>query len=111
MSQDGGDISSLYMDDGYLFFNATPIEKRIVNDSVDLEIKIYEGPQAIINEVRIYGNTKTNEKVIRRELYVLPGDKFSRTNLIRSQRQIANLGYFDPSKCKCFLFLIQKMER
>ncbi|MEZ4917065.1 MAG: outer membrane protein assembly factor BamA [Chitinophagales bacterium] len=98
MSQDGGDISSLYMDDGYLFFNATPIEKRIVNDSVDLEIKIYEGPQAIINEVRIYGNTKTNEKVIRRELYVLPGDKFSRTNLIRSQRQIANLGYFDPEQ-------------
>jgi outer membrane protein insertion porin family len=98
MSQDGGDISSIYMDDGYLFFNITPIEKRIVNDSVDLELKIYEGPQAIINEVRIFGNTKTNEKVIRRELYVFPGDKFSRTNLIRSQRQIANLGYFDPEQ-------------
>jgi len=95
MSQNGGDISSLYMDDGYLFFNITPIERRIENDSVDLELKVYEGPQAIINEVRIYGNTKTNEKVIRRELYVLPGDKFSRTNLIRSQRQITNLGYFD----------------
>lgn len=98
MSQSGGDISSLYMDDGYLFFNITPVEKRIQNDSVDLELKIYEGPQAIINEVRIYGNTKTNEKVIRRELYVLPGDKFSRTNLIRSQRQISNLGYFDPEQ-------------
>lgn len=98
MSQDGGDISSLYMDDGYLFFNITPIEKRIKEDSVDLELKIYEGPQAIINEVRIFGNTKTNEKVIRRELYVFPGDKFSRTNLIRSQRQIANLGYFDPEQ-------------
>jgi outer membrane protein insertion porin family len=98
MSQDGGDISSLYMDDGYLFFNITPVEKRIENDSVDLELKIYEGPQAIINEVRIFGNTKTNEKVIRRELYVYPGDKFSRSNLIRSQRQIANLGYFDPEQ-------------
>ncbi len=98
MSQDGGDISSLYMDEGYLFFNITPVEKRIENDSVDLELKIYEGPQAVINEVRIYGNTKTNEKVIRRELYVLPGDKFSRTNLIRSQRQISNLGYFDPEQ-------------
>ena len=98
MSQDGGDISSIYMDDGYLFFNITPVEKRIVNDSVDLELKIYEGPQAIINEVRIFGNTKTNEKVIRRELYVYPGDKFSRSNLIRSQRQIANLGYFDPEQ-------------
>ncbi|MCB0537777.1 MAG: BamA/TamA family outer membrane protein, partial [Bacteroidetes bacterium] len=98
MSQDGGDISSLYMDDGYLFFNITPVEKRIVNDSVDLELKIYEGPQAIINEVRIFGNTKTNEKVIRRELYVYPGDKFSRSNLIRSQRQISNLGYFDPEQ-------------
>lgn len=98
MSQDGGDISSIYMDDGYLFFNITPVEKRIENDSVDLELKIYEGPQAIINEVRIFGNTKTNEKVIRRELYVYPGDKFSRSNLIRSQRQIANLGYFDPEQ-------------
>lgn len=98
MSQNGGDISSLYMDDGYLFFNITPVEKRIENDSVDLELKIYEGPQAIINEVRIFGNTKTNEKVIRRELYVFPGDKFSRSNLIRSQRQISNLGYFDPEQ-------------
>ena len=98
MSQNGGDVSSLYMDDGYLFFNITPVEKRIEGDSVDLELKIYEGPQAIINEVRIFGNTKTNEKVIRRELYVLPGDKFSRSNLIRSQRQIANLGYFDPEQ-------------
>lgn len=98
MDPNGGDISSLYMDDGYLFFNITPVEKRIVNDSVDLEMKIYEGPQATINEVRIYGNTKTNEKVIRRELRVLPGNKFSRSDLIRSQREIVNLGYFDPEQ-------------
>lgn len=98
MDPNGGDISSLYMDDGYLFFNITPIEKRIVNDSVDLEMKIYEGPQATINEIRIFGNTKTNEKVIRRELRVLPGNKFSRSDLIRSQREIINLGYFDPEQ-------------
>ena len=94
----GGDVSSLYMDDGYLFFNITPIEVRIIDDSVDVELRVSEGPQAIINEVRIMGNTKTNEKVIRRELRTLPGNKFSRTDLIRSQREIANLGYFDPQQ-------------
>lgn len=104
MSQTGNDISSLYMDDGYLFFNITPTEKRIVNDSVDMEMKIYEGPQATINEVRIYGNTKTNEKVIRRELRVLPGNKFSRSDLMRSQREIANLGYFDPEQMEIIPF-------
>jgi outer membrane protein insertion porin family len=104
MDPNGGDISSLYMDDGYLFFNITPVEKRIVNDSVDLEMKVYEGPQATINEVRIYGNTKTNEKVIRRELRVLPGNKFSRSDLIRSQREIVNLGYFDPEQMEVIPF-------
>ncbi|MGB1248094.1 MAG: BamA/OMP85 family outer membrane protein, partial [Chitinophagales bacterium] len=98
MNPQGGDVSSLYMDDGYLFFNITPIEKRIDNDSVDIELRIYEGPQATINEIRIMGNTKTNEKVIRRELTIVPGNKFSRSDLIRSQRQIANLGYFDPEQ-------------
>ena len=98
MSESGTDVSSLYMDDGYLFFNVTPIEKRIDGDSVDIELKVYEGPQAKINEVRILGNTKTSEKVIRRELRTLPGNKFSRTDLIRSQREIINLGYFDPQQ-------------
>ncbi len=98
MNPQGGDISSLYMDDGYLFFNVTPVEKRIENDSVDLIFKIYEGPQATINEVRIVGNTKTNEKVIRREIRIMPGNKFSRSDLIRSQRELANLGYFDPEQ-------------
>ncbi|MGB1314625.1 MAG: BamA/OMP85 family outer membrane protein [Chitinophagales bacterium] len=98
MNPQGGDVSSLYMDDGYLFFNVTPVEKRIQNDSVDLLMKIYEGPQATINEVRIVGNTKTNEKVIRREIRIMPGNKFSRSDLIRSQRELANLGYFDPEQ-------------
>lgn len=98
MSQSGADISSLYMDDGYLFFQVTPVEVAVEDDSVDLEIRIYEGPQATINEVRIYGNNKTKEHVIRRELRTLPGNKFSRSDLIRSQREIAALGYFDPQQ-------------
>lgn len=98
MSPAGTDISSLYMDDGYLFFQVTPVEVNIENDSIDMEIRIYEGPQATINEVRIYGNTKTKEYVIRREIRTLPGNKFSRADLIRSQREIIALGYFDPEQ-------------
>lgn len=90
-----GDITSLYMDDGYLFFDLNPVEKAIIGDSIDLEIRIREGAQAVVDQIIISGNTKTNEHVIRRELRTLPGEKFSRTNLLRSQREIANLGYFD----------------
>ncbi|HMZ74267.1 MAG TPA: outer membrane protein assembly factor BamA [Saprospiraceae bacterium] len=95
-SQDGRDISSLYLDNGYLFFQVDPQERVIGNDSIDLDIKIYEGPQATIDRVIIKGNDRTNEHVIRRELYTRPGDKFSRQDIIRSQRQIAALGYFNP---------------
>lgn len=98
MSQNGGDLSSLYMDDGYLFFSVTPMEVKIEGDSIDVELRINEGPQATIKDVRILGNTKTNERVIRRELYTLPGNKFSRSDMLRSQRQIVNLGYFDPQQ-------------
>lgn len=95
-SQDGRDISSLYLDNGYLFFQVDPQERVIGNDSIDLDIKIYEGPQATIDRIIIKGNDRTNEHVIRRELYTRPGDKFSRQDIIRSQRQIAALGYFNP---------------
>lgn len=98
MNPNGGDLSSLYMDDGYLFFSVTPMEVKIEGDSIDLELRINEGAQATINEVRIVGNTKTNEKVIRRELRTIPGNKFSRSDLIRSQREITNLGYFDAQQ-------------
>lgn len=94
----GNDISSLYMDDGYLFFQANAVEKSVENDSIDIEVNIYEGPQATIDNVIIKGNDKTSEHVIRRELRSLPGSKFSRADIIRSQREIANLGYFDPEK-------------
>lgn len=95
-SQDGRDISSLYLDNGYLFFNATPIETTIEEDSIDLEIRIFEGPQATVDKVVIAGNDRTHEHVIRRELRTRPGEKFSRTQIIRSQRQIMNLNYFNP---------------
>ena len=97
-SPEGGDISGLYMDDGYLFFQADPIETAVYADTIDFEIHFREGPQATIKNVRISGNEKTKEYVIRRELRTIPGEKFSRTDLIRSQREIANLGFFDAEK-------------
>lgn len=95
-SPDGRDVSTLYMDNGYLFFNVDPIETSIVEDSIDLEIRIYEGPQATIDRVIITGNDRTHEHVVRREIRTRPGEKFSRSDIIRSQRQIINLGYFNP---------------
>lgn len=99
LSMDGSlDISSLYMDDGYLFFRADANETAVYNDTIDHEIRIMEGPQATIKNVRIAGNDKTKEHVIRRELRTIPGEKFSRQDLIRSQREIASLNYFNQEK-------------
>lgn len=95
---DPNGVSSLYLDNGYLFFSATPVEVLVENDSIDLEIRIYEGKQARINKVIITGNTKTNEHVIRREIRTKPGELFSRADIIRTQRELATLGYFDPEK-------------
>ncbi len=94
----GIDIGSLYMDNGYLFFNVNPVEVRIEEDSIDVEMRIYEGAQATINKVTISGNEKTSDHVIRRELRTIPGQKFSRAELIRTQRELSQLGYFDPQK-------------
>lgn len=91
----GGDVSSLYMDDGYLFFQIQPVEVAVDNDSIDLEIRIQEGPQATIRNVLVEGNTKTSDYVILRMLRTYPGKKFSRSDIIRSQREILNLGYFN----------------
>ena len=95
-SPDGNDLSSLYLDNGYLFFNATPIEISINEKKIDLEIKIYEGKQARINKVAIKGNTKTNDHVIMREIRTKPGDLFKRSDIMRSQRELAQMQYFDP---------------
>ncbi len=95
-SPDGRDVSSLYMDEGYLFFRVEPVEVAVDSGKIDLEMRIYEGPQATIDKVLIAGNDRTNEEVIRRELRTRPGEKFSRSNIMRSQREIMNLGYFNP---------------
>ena len=95
---DGGDISSLYLDDGYLFFNANPVETSINNKQIDFEVRIYEGEQARINKVLLRGNTKTNDHVIMRELRTRPGNLFKRSEIIRSQRELAQMQYFDPEK-------------
>ncbi len=98
LSPEGGDISGLYMDDGYLFFRTEAVETAVYNDTIDYEIRVIEGPQATIKNVRIAGNDKTKEYVIRRELRTIPGEKFSRSDLIRSQREIASLNYFNQEK-------------
>ncbi len=95
-SLDGRDVSSLYMDDGYLMFRVEPVERAIEGDSIDIEVRITEGPQVTIDKVIIKGNDRTHEDVIRREIRTRPGKKFSRSDIIRSQRQILNLGYFNP---------------
>ncbi|MDE6370009.1 MAG: outer membrane protein assembly factor BamA [Duncaniella sp.] len=95
-SGDEDAVSNYYMDQGYLFFQLVPIEKNIKGDSIDLEMRITEGPQARINNVIINGNDRLYEKVIRRELHVRPGELFSRSDLMRSAREIAQTGHFDP---------------
>ncbi|MES2780175.1 MAG: outer membrane protein assembly factor BamA [Bacteroidota bacterium] len=96
MNQTGLDISTLYMDDGYLFFNINPVEVLVENDSIDLEIRMHEGEQARINKVTVSGNTKTSDHVILRELRTKPGQLFSRTDVTRSLRDLSQLGYFNP---------------
>jgi outer membrane protein insertion porin family len=92
------DVSSLYLDRGYLFFDAQPVEIASDNDSIDLEIRIREGKQARINKVSVSGNTKTNDHVIMREIRTRPGQLFSRSDIIRTTRELAQLKYFDPEK-------------
>ncbi len=90
------DVSSLYMNDGYLFFQANPVEVRVENDSIDVEVRIFEGKQATINKVTVKGNDRTNDHVIIRELRTLPGQLFSRSDIIRTSRELAQLRYFNP---------------
>lgn len=89
-------VSSLYLDDGYLFFNATPVEIAANDKKIDLEIRIFEGQQARINKIKVTGNTKTNDHVIMRELRTRPGDLFSQTDIQRSMRELSQMQYFNP---------------
>ena len=86
------------MDNGYFFFQVNPVEINVHNDTIDLEMRIYEGTQARINNVTVTGNDKTSDKVIMRQLRTLPGDLFRRSDVIRTQREFGQLGYFDPEK-------------
>jgi len=92
------DVSALYYDSGYLKFGAVPEEKKVGKDSVDIVIKIYENNRFKIDKVDISGNTRTQEKVIRRELYTIPDDYFRRSFIFRSLQQLANLKYFNVEK-------------
>ena len=94
------DVSSLYLDNGYLRFSLEPRETRVAEDSVDITIRVYELNQYKIGHVAIKGNTKTHERVIRRELFTRPGDYFSRASILRSLRQLQVLNYFNPEKIK-----------
>ncbi len=96
LTQDEDAVSSAYMDKGYLFFNVVPIEKNIHGDSIDLELRMMEGPQARVNKVTITGNDRLYEKVVRRDLRVKPGELFSKQDLMRSMREIAQTGHFNP---------------
>ncbi len=95
-SMDGRDITSLYMDNGYLFFRLTPVEVNVEDHHIDYEMRIIEGKEARVKNVIINGNDKTNDYVIRREIRTRPGDLFNRNDIIRTQRELAQLGYFDP---------------
>ena len=98
LSAEGGDISSLYQDDGYLFFRLDPVETAVYNDTIDFEIRMTEGPQATYGKITVSGNDKTKDYVILREMRTLPGQKFSRADIIRTQRELSQLGFFNPEK-------------
>ncbi len=95
-TEDDDAISNLYMDRGYLFYQLVPIEKNVHGDSIDLEMRMFEGPQATLNKVVINGNDRLYEKVVRRELRIRPGELFSKSDLVRSLREIAQTGHFNP---------------
>ena len=98
LSEDEDAIGNYYWNNGYLFYNLQPTEVNIVGDSNDLEMRIQEGTQAHISHVRIYGNNRLYEEVVRRELRTKPGDLFSKEAITRSVRDIASMGHFDPEK-------------
>ena len=98
LNEDDDAVAKLYTDQGYLFFNVTPVEVRIDNDSIDFEMRMYEGKPATINEINIVGNTRVHEHVVRRELYTKPGQLYSQSDIMRSLRELAQMGHFDQEK-------------
>ena len=98
LTNDDDAVSKLYTDRGYLFFNVEPVEVNVSNDSIDFEMRMYEGKPATINEVKIVGNTRVYEHVVRRELYTKPGQLYSQSDIMRSLRELAQMGHFDQEK-------------
>ena len=98
LNEDDDAVAKLYTDQGYLFFNVTPVEVKINNDSIDFEMRMYEGKPATINEINIVGNTRVYEHVVRRELYTKPGQLYSQSDIMRSLRELAQMGHFDQEK-------------
>ncbi len=98
ISAEGGDIQSLYMDDGYLYFRIDPVESAVYNDTIDFEVRMTEGSQATYGNITISGNDKTKDYVIRRELRTIPGEKFNRQDIIRTQRELGQLGFINAEK-------------
>ncbi|MFD2164475.1 outer membrane protein assembly factor BamA [Paradesertivirga mongoliensis] len=94
----GEDVSSLYLNNGYLTFNADPVQTRVHGDTIDVEVRIYEGPLYTINKVTLKGNDITNDRVVMREIRTKPGDKFNKDLVVRTTREIAALGNFDEQK-------------
>jgi outer membrane protein insertion porin family len=92
------DITSLYMNDGYLAFNIEPVEVAVEGDSIDIEMRLHEGKQFDINKIIVNGNTKTSDHVVLREILTVPGQKFSRQDIIQTQQRLSSLGYFNPEK-------------
>lgn len=97
-SPNGNDVSSLYMNDGYLTFNIDPVQTKVYGDTIDLVLRMYEGPQYTVNKVSVKGNDVTNDRVVMREIRTKPGQKFSKDAVVRTTRQIAQLGNFDEQK-------------
>jgi outer membrane protein insertion porin family len=97
---DGDDITNLYQNSGYLFSNINAVEVKTANDTIDFEIRVVEGPLAYFNKISVVGNDKTNDKVIYRELRTKPGEKYSKEELVRTIREIGQLGFFDPEAIK-----------
>lgn len=98
LTEDDDAIAKLYTDQGYLFFNIDPVEVKVENDSIDFEMRMYEGKPATINQVNIVGNTRVYEHVVRRELYTKPGQLYSQSDIMRSLRELAQMGHFDQEK-------------
>ena len=98
LNEDDDAVAKLYTDQGYLFFNVEPVEVNVDNDSIDFEMRIYEGRPATINDIKIVGNTRVYEHVVRRELYTKPGQLYSQSDIMRSLRELAQMGHFDQEK-------------